>query len=717
MSNIANKILVVDTDLAFLAEIKAELGDEYQVEISSSSEKALERFKDFKPNVVILDTSLSDISFTELLGRFRQSDRNVIRIALSKDLDNVEPLIEAINVAHIHNYFLKPVNFPKLKTALQSKVMDYHVVKRGDVDAAYKKLDTILDMVKKADKIREQAEIQLAKAGDMEAECLRKIHGYNQSLESAEKRYKALEAETQRLKGQCVELEALKKRDIDGMERERDKLRNEIEQQKERYDKLSEEKEKLSDSMKEIEFAMESEQKATMSISPDFKVTNRKKKNDRDSMMVVDDESDIRELFEACFGEIFNVYTADGAKNALETLEANPDICLIVTDQMMPQVTGLELAEQIHKKHSSIPIYLLTGQADLHTAIMAMNAGNIIKYFEKPFEPTELEKELRKGFELFDSNMAQLEILTEKKAFVVDQIKDLSFERKTLKHQNSKLTEETTKLKAENEQLRGSVAKERDKMLSEIRAVQKEREDSLRKKMEEAENVITVQKEKNKKELEELSRTFEVEKEKARKEVEERRVAAQKELEEAKKAVEVQRLAMQKEMDEVNKSIETQRLAMEKEIAKAKEDAAAERGLLTAKFEEEKARFEADLAAKKHALEEEIKRIDTLAAARKEELEKKLQQEIEQKRAEAQAEMEQLKATVTKDYDRLKSEMARAEQQTKELMAKAAAAIQDRDLKIGHLEEQVTSMQSEHDLAIRSREALVSEISELRSRM
>jgi hypothetical protein len=82
-------------------------------------------------------------------------------------------------------------------------------------------------------------------------------------------------------------------------------------------------------------------------------------------------------------------------------------------------------------------------------AIDAMNQGLIVKYFEKPVVDWDaIEAEIHKAVDTYDQTLTQREIFAGKKLFIVDQIRDLTAQLKTLGYQNAKLGEELAPLLA-----------------------------------------------------------------------------------------------------------------------------------------------------------------------------------------------------------------------------------------------------------------------------
>jgi CheY-like chemotaxis protein len=79
------------------------------------------------------------------------------------------------------------------------------------------------------------------------------------------------------------------------------------------------------------------------------------------------------------------VLHARSGKEALETLKAHPDVDLVITDQVMPRMTGLQLREEICKLRPELPVLIATGFAE-----MPSGAGAATPRIAKPFTQREL---------------------------------------------------------------------------------------------------------------------------------------------------------------------------------------------------------------------------------------------------------------------------------------------------------------------------------------
>lgn len=118
------------------------------------------------------------------------------------------------------------------------------------------------------------------------------------------------------------------------------------------------------------------------------------------NILYVDDEVHNLNAFKASFRRDFNVFTAESAKDAIAIL-GQQDINIIITDQRMPVMTGIEFLESIIDKYPEPMRILLTGYADINAVIDAINKGQVYLYITKPWLDEELKINIEKAFEVY----------------------------------------------------------------------------------------------------------------------------------------------------------------------------------------------------------------------------------------------------------------------------------------------------------------------------
>ncbi|HXG27624.1 MAG TPA: response regulator [Nevskiales bacterium] len=104
----------------------------------------------------------------------------------------------------------------------------------------------------------------------------------------------------------------------------------------------------------------------------------------RARVLFVDDEPRILNTMRMLFRGRYEVLTADGGAQALELLKTRP-VDVIVSDQRMPGMTGIELLRQARERMPGAMRILLTGYSDLNAIIGSINEGEIFRFVNKPW--------------------------------------------------------------------------------------------------------------------------------------------------------------------------------------------------------------------------------------------------------------------------------------------------------------------------------------------
>jgi len=118
-------------------------------------------------------------------------------------------------------------------------------------------------------------------------------------------------------------------------------------------------------------------------------------------LMVVDDEPDNLDLLYRTFRRDFQVYKADSALSALEVLDEQGEMAVIISDQRMPEMNGTEfLGKTVERFPDTIRI-LLTGYTDVEDLVEAINSGQVFKYITKPWNPEELKLVINQASETY----------------------------------------------------------------------------------------------------------------------------------------------------------------------------------------------------------------------------------------------------------------------------------------------------------------------------
>src|SRR5438128_11657426 len=110
----------------------------------------------------------------------------------------------------------------------------------------------------------------------------------------------------------------------------------------------------------------------------------------RDSILVIDDEPDVVESVRDLLRLDYRVLGATRAREGIGILAQEP-VDVVMTDQRMPEMTGVELLHHVRETHPDTVRLLFTGYADVRAVIDASNRGNIYRYITKPWDPEELQ--------------------------------------------------------------------------------------------------------------------------------------------------------------------------------------------------------------------------------------------------------------------------------------------------------------------------------------
>jgi DNA-binding NtrC family response regulator len=121
----------------------------------------------------------------------------------------------------------------------------------------------------------------------------------------------------------------------------------------------------------------------------------------RPPILIVDDEPEILYSLRGLLRKEFDVHTATSAYEGLQLMRRQP-VHAILTDQRMPQTTGVEFLKQVRGEQPEAIRLIFTGYADIKAVIDAINQGNVYRYLTKPWDPDELQAVLRQACAEYD---------------------------------------------------------------------------------------------------------------------------------------------------------------------------------------------------------------------------------------------------------------------------------------------------------------------------
>lgn len=128
------------------------------------------------------------------------------------------------------------------------------------------------------------------------------------------------------------------------------------------------------------------------------------KPQDKIRILYVDDEDNNLQAFKATFRREYKIFVAINAQEGRNIL-AQEEIDIIITDQRMPEETGVEFLESIIPIHPNPIRILLTGYTDIQAVIDAINKGQVYHYLTKPWEEDYLRTVIKNAFEIYTLRM------------------------------------------------------------------------------------------------------------------------------------------------------------------------------------------------------------------------------------------------------------------------------------------------------------------------
>jgi DNA-binding NtrC family response regulator len=129
-------------------------------------------------------------------------------------------------------------------------------------------------------------------------------------------------------------------------------------------------------------------------------------------ILVVDDEPDILHSLKSLLRPEFEVHAASSGADGIEILQREL-IHIVMTDQRMPSMTGVEFLSRIKNEHPIAIRLIFTGYADTRAVIDAINQGNVFRYVAKPWDPDELIEALREAGQQYDKIVERRKLLSD----------------------------------------------------------------------------------------------------------------------------------------------------------------------------------------------------------------------------------------------------------------------------------------------------------------
>jgi putative two-component system response regulator len=123
-------------------------------------------------------------------------------------------------------------------------------------------------------------------------------------------------------------------------------------------------------------------------------------------LLIVDDEKANLRLLERLFSRDYYCLTASSGLEAIRLLEQH-DVAIVITDQRMPEITGIDLLKQTAALRPHMARILLTGYTDVEALAEAINCGLVHMYITKPWNNDDLKRRVGQALEQYENNKKQ----------------------------------------------------------------------------------------------------------------------------------------------------------------------------------------------------------------------------------------------------------------------------------------------------------------------
>jgi class 3 adenylate cyclase len=142
------------------------------------------------------------------------------------------------------------------------------------------------------------------------------------------------------------------------------------------------------------------------------------------TILYVDDEKHNLTSFKAAFRREYNILTAASGQEGIEIMHQN-EVNLVISDQRMPGMTGVQFLEQILPEYPEAIRMVLTGFSDIEAIIDAINSGGVFRYITKPWDEMELRMTIENARQMYDLQHKNRDLVHELQAKVEEQEKTL----------------------------------------------------------------------------------------------------------------------------------------------------------------------------------------------------------------------------------------------------------------------------------------------------
>lgn len=173
-------------------------------------------------------------------------------------------------------------------------------------------------------------------------------------------------------------------------------------------------------------------------------------------ILIVDDEEDNLNALSSVLSYSYEVLRASNGIEARELIEAQSKeepLSMVISDQRMPEMTGVELFEYLSDVMPDTIRIILTGYTDVKAIIASINKGQVYQFILKPFERVEFLMIVKQGIKTFELNQHIVDVQEELKqqlltSNAIRQSKELQLDEALRQLESAGLSHEAERIKA-----------------------------------------------------------------------------------------------------------------------------------------------------------------------------------------------------------------------------------------------------------------------------
>lgn len=130
----------------------------------------------------------------------------------------------------------------------------------------------------------------------------------------------------------------------------------------------------------------------------------------KDVILYLDDELVNLDVFEASFSDCFHVLVASNFQAALDILKSN-DVKVVVTDQRMPEISGVEFIQHTQPLNPNIVFIMLTAFPDNEVLLSSINKTKLFRFMVKPWQEFDMKQTIEAAIEVYNSKLEKQQLI------------------------------------------------------------------------------------------------------------------------------------------------------------------------------------------------------------------------------------------------------------------------------------------------------------------